>query len=175
LALARLTGQAGQVYTHRARVGEVCWSGCAESVPGEAGPLLQRALSWFEAVLYGIVAVLLVVAAILVLVGTGEAIIDCRRPADLIVTAEFEQSQTLDELNNLLLELGLLGVLVPSLAAAIFLVRPSSRREAGQPPPWKLRPLTTEGDRARQRCRPADVPAVTVVRISSVTAPLRRC
>jgi uncharacterized membrane protein (DUF373 family) len=40
------------------------------------GPLLQSALSWFEAVLYGIVSLLLVAAAALVLVGTVEAIVE---------------------------------------------------------------------------------------------------
>jgi uncharacterized membrane protein (DUF373 family) len=146
---------------------------------------MQRALSWFEAVLYGIVALLLVAAAILVLSGTVEAIIEALTtdmPAleggilvldrilltlivaefaytlrvviekheisaepflfigliavvrrILIVTAEFEQPQTDAQLNNLLLELGMLGVLVLGLAAAIFLIRRSSRRRATQP------------------------------------------
>lgn len=149
------------------------------------GPFVQRALSWFEAVLYGIVALLLVAAAALVLVGTVEAIItavNTDMPAlkggilvldrilltlivaefaytlrvviekheisaepflfigliavvrrVLIVTAEFEQPQTDAQLNNLLLELGMLGALVLGLAAAIFLVRRSSTRQATQP------------------------------------------
>ena len=46
----------------------------------------------------------------------------------LVVTAAFEQTPLAGRaLTNLLLELGLLGVLVPSLAAAIFLVRRSHR------------------------------------------------
>lgn len=48
----------------------------------------------------------------------------------LIVTAEFEQPQTDSQLFNLLLELGMLGVLVLALAAAIFLIRHSSARKA---------------------------------------------
>ena len=149
------------------------------------GPFMQRTLSWFEAVLYGVVALLLVVAAALVLVGTIEAIIEAlttdmgaleggivvldrilltlivaefaytlrvviekheisaepflfigliaavRRI--LIVTAEFEQPQTDEQLNYLLLELGMLGVLVLGLATAIFLIRRSSGRGAARP------------------------------------------
>lgn len=149
------------------------------------GPFVQRALSWFEAVLYGIVALLLVAAAVLVLIGTVEAIILAltthmaaleggvlvldrilltlivaefaytlrvviekheisaepflfigliavvRRV--LIVTAEFEQPQTDAQLNNVLLELGMLGGLVLGLAAAIFLVRRSSDSRDTQP------------------------------------------
>ncbi len=150
------------------------------------GPFVQRALSWFEAVLYGVVALLLMAAAALVLIGTVEAIIEALTtdmPAleggilvldrilltlivaefaytlrvviekheisaepflfigliavvrrVLIVTAEFEQPQTDTQLNNLLLELGMLGVLVLGLAAAIFLIRRSSGRVATQPP-----------------------------------------
>jgi uncharacterized membrane protein (DUF373 family) len=45
----------------------------------------------------------------------------------LIVTAEFERTAISGRaLTNLLLELGLLGLLVPSLAIAIFLVRRSN-------------------------------------------------
>ncbi|MGQ0773501.1 MAG: phosphate-starvation-inducible PsiE family protein [Pseudonocardiales bacterium] len=150
------------------------------------GPFMQRALSWFEAVLYGIVALLLVAAAALVLIGTVEAIIQALTtdlPAleggilvldrillilivaefaytlrvviekheisaepflfigliavvrrILIVTAEFEQPQTDAQLNSLLLELGMLGVLVLGLATAIFLIRRSSARGSPQPP-----------------------------------------
>lgn len=149
------------------------------------GPFMQRVLSWFEAVLYGIVALLLVAAAALVLIGTVEAIIQTLStdmPAleggilvldrilltlivaefaytlrvviekheisaepflfigliavvrrVLIVTAEFEQPQTDAQLNYLLLELGMLGVLVLGLAAAIFLIRRSSGRTTTQP------------------------------------------
>jgi len=47
----------------------------------------------------------------------------------LIVTAEFERSPlTGRALTNLLLELGLLGLLVPALATAIFLVRRAARQ-----------------------------------------------
>lgn len=46
----------------------------------------------------------------------------------LIVTATFEQPLSNDELFNLLLELGMLGVLVLGLALAIFLIRRSSKR-----------------------------------------------
>lgn len=149
------------------------------------GAFVQRGLSWFEAVLYGIVALLLVVAATLVLIGTVEAISKAlttdmaaleggvlvldrilltlivaefaytlrvviekheisaepflfigliavvRRV--LIVTAKFEQPQTDAQLNNLLLELSMLGVLVLGLAAAIFLIRRSSGRQATRP------------------------------------------
>lgn len=49
----------------------------------------------------------------------------------LIVTAEFEQPQTDEQLFNLLLELGMLGILVLALAAAIFLIRHSSVKKAG--------------------------------------------
>lgn len=42
------------------------------------------------------------------------------------MTAEFEQPQTDAQLNYPLLELGMLGVLVLGLAAAIFLIRRSS-------------------------------------------------
>jgi uncharacterized membrane protein (DUF373 family) len=149
------------------------------------GLFMRHALSWFEAVLYGIVALLLVAAAALVLIGTVEAIIEAlttEMPAleggvlvldrilltlivaefaytlrvviekheisaepflfigliavvrrILIVTAEFEQPQTDAQLNNLLLELGMLGVLVLGLAAAIFLIRRSSGRRATRP------------------------------------------
>lgn len=46
----------------------------------------------------------------------------------LIVTAEFERAALSGRaLTNLLLELGLLGLLVPSLAVAIFLVRRSQQ------------------------------------------------
>lgn len=48
----------------------------------------------------------------------------------LIVTAEFEKPQTEEGLFNLLLELGLLGVLVLALAAAIFLIRHSAAKAA---------------------------------------------
>lgn len=48
----------------------------------------------------------------------------------LIVTAEFEQPQTETQLFNLLFELGMLGVLVLALAAAIFLIRYSSAKTA---------------------------------------------
>ena len=41
----------------------------------------------------------------------------------LIVTAEFEQPQSDQELNRLLLELGALALLVLAIAAAIFLIR----------------------------------------------------
>lgn len=41
----------------------------------------------------------------------------------LIVTAEFEQPQSDQELNRLLLELGVLALLVLAIAAAIFLIR----------------------------------------------------
>jgi uncharacterized membrane protein (DUF373 family) len=143
------------------------------------GSFVQRALSWFETVLYTIVALLLVAAAALVLIGTVEAIIQALTtdtPAlrggvlvldrilltlivaefaytlrvvfekhevsaepflfigliavvrrVLIVTAEFEQPKTDAELNHLLLELGMLGALVLGLAAAIFLIRRSTR------------------------------------------------
>ena len=158
------------------------------------GPFVQRALSWFEAVLYGIVALLLVAAAVLVLIGTVEAIIKAltthmaaleggvlvldrilltlivaefaytlrvviekheisaepflfigliavvRRV--LIVTAEFEQPQTDAQLNNVLLELGMLGGLVLGLAAAIFLVRRSSGMRDTQPA--TVQPPTSE-------------------------------
>jgi len=152
---------------------------------GKLGPFVQGALSWFEVVLYGIVALLLTAAAILVLIGTVEAITKAlttgmaaleggvlvldrimlilivaefaytlrvviekhelsaepflfigliavvRRV--LIVSAKFEQPQTDAQLHNLLLELGMLGVLVLGLAAAIFLIRRSSVRQATQP------------------------------------------
>jgi uncharacterized membrane protein (DUF373 family) len=49
----------------------------------------------------------------------------------LVVTAEFERTTLSGRaLTNLLLELGLLGLLVPALAAAIFLVRRSQRPSA---------------------------------------------
>ena len=49
----------------------------------------------------------------------------------LIVTAEFERTSLSGRaLTNLLLELGLLGLLVPALAAAIFLVRRADRHPA---------------------------------------------
>src|SRR5450759_4309480 len=49
----------------------------------------------------------------------------------LIVTAEFERTSLSGRaLTNLLLELGLLGLLVPALAAAIFLVRRADRHQA---------------------------------------------
>jgi uncharacterized membrane protein (DUF373 family) len=137
------------------------------------GPFLQHALSWFEAVLYGIVALLLMAAATLVLIGTVEAITKALTTGMtaleggvlvldrillilivaefaytlrvviekhelsaepflfigliavvrriLIVSAKFEQPRAGIQLNNLLLELGMLGVLVLGLAAAIFL------------------------------------------------------
>jgi uncharacterized membrane protein (DUF373 family) len=48
----------------------------------------------------------------------------------LIVTAQFEQSPaTGRELTNILLEFGLLGLMVPAMAAAIWLVRRSRRAE----------------------------------------------
>src|SRR6478672_3858985 len=48
----------------------------------------------------------------------------------LIVTAQFEQSPaTGRELTNILLEFGLLGLMVPAMAAAIWLVRRSRRLE----------------------------------------------
>ncbi len=50
----------------------------------------------------------------------------------LIVTAEFEQPQTEAQLFNLLFELGMLGVLVLALAAAIFLIRYSSAKTAAE-------------------------------------------
>jgi uncharacterized membrane protein (DUF373 family) len=51
----------------------------------------------------------------------------------LIVTAEFERGpQTGRAATNLLLEFGVLGLLVPGLAIAVFLVRRSRR---GWPPP----------------------------------------
>lgn len=153
---------------------------------GNLSRLLLRTLSGFEVVLYVIVSLLLMVAAVLVLVGTGEAILEVlttemsaleggvlvldrilltlivaefaytlhvviekheisaepflfigliavvRRI--LIVTAEFEQPQSDDELVRLLFELGILGVLVLGLAAAIFLIRRSSGRGATQSP-----------------------------------------
>lgn len=46
----------------------------------------------------------------------------------LIVTAEFEQPTTSQELRNLLLELGLLAILTLALATAIFLIRLSAAR-----------------------------------------------
>jgi uncharacterized membrane protein (DUF373 family) len=48
----------------------------------------------------------------------------------LIVTAATEQVQSDQELNRLLLELGALGLLVIGIAAAIFMLRFSSRRPA---------------------------------------------
>ncbi|MBS9532855.1 hypothetical protein KIH27_04545 [Mycobacterium sp. M1] len=55
----------------------------------------------------------------------------------LIVTAAFEQNPTGDELTRLLYELGALGLLVLTVAAAIFLLRFSSRykptAQPGQP------------------------------------------
>jgi len=49
----------------------------------------------------------------------------------LIVTAQFERSpQTGRALTNTLLEFGLLGLLVPALAVAVFLVRRSRRPDA---------------------------------------------
>lgn len=49
----------------------------------------------------------------------------------LIVTAEFERTSLSGRaLTNLLLELGLLSLLVPALAAAIFLVRRAGREHA---------------------------------------------
>ena len=49
----------------------------------------------------------------------------------LIVTAGFERTSLSGRaLTNLLLELGLLGLLVPALAAAIFLVRRADRHHA---------------------------------------------
>ncbi len=53
----------------------------------------------------------------------------------LIVTAQFERSpQSGRALTNLLLELGLLGLLVPSLAVAVVLVRRARRSEPGAAP-----------------------------------------
>jgi uncharacterized membrane protein (DUF373 family) len=50
----------------------------------------------------------------------------------LIVTAQFERSPlTGRALTNTLLEFGLLGLLVPALAAAVFLVRRSRRLDPG--------------------------------------------
>jgi uncharacterized membrane protein (DUF373 family) len=52
----------------------------------------------------------------------------------LIVTAEFERSSLSGRaLTNLLLELGLLGLLVPALAAAVYLVRRSALPRAEAP------------------------------------------
>ena len=46
----------------------------------------------------------------------------------LIVTAQFERSpQTGRALTNTLLEFGLLGLTVPALAAAVFLIRSGAR------------------------------------------------
>lgn len=60
----------------------------------------------------------------------------------LIVTAQFERGpQSGHALTNLLLEFGVLGLLVPALATAVFLVRRSRRAETpslaavGQPVP----------------------------------------
>jgi hypothetical protein len=48
----------------------------------------------------------------------------------LIVTAATEQVHSDQQLNRLLLELGALGLLVIGIAAAIFMIRFSSRRAA---------------------------------------------
>lgn len=159
-------------------------------MPGQSreklGPLLQRLLGWFEAVIYVLVSLLLMVAAAFVLIATVTAIVETlttEMPAlegsilvldrilltlivaefaytlrvviatheisaepflfigliavvrrILIVTAEFEQPQTDDELVRLLLELGMLGVLALGLAAAIYLIRRSSGAGAPKPP-----------------------------------------
>lgn len=53
----------------------------------------------------------------------------------LIVTAAFEQPRSHEELNHLLLELGALGLLVLAIAAAIFMIRYSARRDPLHPIP----------------------------------------
>jgi len=50
----------------------------------------------------------------------------------LIVTAEFEQPQSDEELTRLLLELGTLALLVLAIAAAIFLIRYSAAKAAAR-------------------------------------------
>jgi hypothetical protein len=50
--------------------------------------------------------------------------------AILIVTAASEQGHSDKELDRLLFELGALGLLVIGIAAAIFMIRYSSRRAA---------------------------------------------
>jgi uncharacterized membrane protein (DUF373 family) len=52
----------------------------------------------------------------------------------LIVAAQFEQPQSDQELNRLLLELGALALLVLAIAAAIFLIRYSAWKFVGVPP-----------------------------------------
>jgi uncharacterized membrane protein (DUF373 family) len=140
---------------------------------------LGTLLSGFESLLYGIISVLLMVAAVFVLIGTAtattEAVSTGKDPSEigvvvldrillalivaeliyslrlvmqthqisaepflfigliatlrriLIVTADFERPQPGPNLTNLLIELGVLGFLVVGLAAAIYLVRLSTR------------------------------------------------
>src|SRR5271156_6682208 len=56
-------------------------------------------------------------------------LIACARPI-LIVTAQTEQVHSDKQLNRLLLELGALGLLVIGIAAAIFMIRVSTKRAA---------------------------------------------
>lgn len=51
----------------------------------------------------------------------------------LIVTAEFEQPQSDEELTRLLLELGTLALLVLAIATAIFMIRYSGWKIASRP------------------------------------------
>lgn len=142
---------------------------------------LRTALVGFESLLYGLVGLLLIAAAVFMLWGTADAIAHAisggATPTEiailvldrilltlivaelaytlrfviqtheivaepflfigliatvrriLIVTAEFEQQTPGKQLNDLLRELGLLGLLTLALAAAIFLIRLSAAKK----------------------------------------------
>jgi hypothetical protein len=128
----------------------------ARSEPTRRG-LSQRIgvlVDGFETVIYAIAFALLVAAAVLVVIGGAEAVVQaathkvntlqggvlvldrvligliaCVRRI-LIVTAASEQVHSDKELDRLLFELGALGLLIIGIAAAIFMIRYSSRRAA---------------------------------------------
>lgn len=161
----------------------------APSTEGSQARLSRRVGNWvggFESVIYGIAFLLLAASAVLVVIGSADAVVQAathrvdtlsggtlildrvllvlivaelaytlrtvltyREIAAepflligliavvrriLIVTAAFEQSPTDDELTRLLYELGALGLLILTIAAAIFLLRRSSRYKLAAPP-----------------------------------------
>lgn len=160
--------------------------GAGGRLRGKLAPVVSMLLTRFEAVLYGVAVLLLVAAAVLVVIGTGEALVHAvtaqvsaleggilvldrilliliiaelaytlRTVVErheiaaepflfigliagvrriLIVTAEFEQPQSEQELVNLLLELGVLALLVLAVAVAIFLIRYSASKAASARP-----------------------------------------